>query len=85
MQLHATSSEEKNIEFNVHYRNIYNEDQNKKTIENGGGLVSFQNEFFSPIIYSDEQRIKQVMMNLLTNAFKFTRYGSINIFVSIKS
>ena len=83
MQLHATSSEEKNIKFNVHYRNIYNLDQNQQTI--AGGLVSFQNEFFSPIINSDEQRIKQVMMNLLTNAFKFTRYGSINIFVSIKS
>ena len=34
-------------------------------------------------IYSDEIRIKQVLINLLTNAYKFTSSGQINIEVDV--
>ena len=33
-------------------------------------------------IYSDEQRIKQVLKNLLSNAFKFTHYGGVTLEIS---
>lgn len=33
----------------------------------------------TPIIYTDEQRLQQVVKNLLSNAFKFTDKGSISI------
>lgn len=35
------------------------------------------------LIYSDEQRIMQVLLCLQTNAIKFTNEGSVNVHVSI--
>ena len=37
----------------------------------------------SPIIYSDEQRIMQVLLGLQSNALKFTRSGMVSIHVNI--
>jgi two-component system, OmpR family, aerobic respiration control sensor histidine kinase ArcB len=37
----------------------------------------------SPIIYQDEQRIKQVIFNLQSNALKFTERGRVEIRVKI--
>jgi signal transduction histidine kinase len=36
------------------------------------------------MIYFDEGRIKQILLNLISNSFKFTFYGSITIFVTIE-
>jgi len=34
---------------------------------------------FSPVLYTDEQRVMQVLLNLQSNALKFTQYGSVTI------
>ena len=37
------------------------------------------------IIYTDEQRLQQVLKNLLSNAFKFTRQGEVTIRIQLES
>jgi signal transduction histidine kinase len=38
-----------------------------------------------PLIYSDRQKVKQIIVNLLSNALKFTHEGSIRITVGYDS
>lgn len=38
-------------------------------------------ETVTPIIYTDEQRLQQILKNLLSNAFKFTEKGSVSIMI----
>lgn len=37
----------------------------------------------SPVVFSDESRIMQVLLNLQSNALKFTKKGSVKIVVEI--
>ena len=55
----------KNVDLNVIYKNIY--DTNNQH-ESGSG----EGEVFSPIMKSDVSRIQQVLLNLQSNALKFT-------------
>jgi GAF domain-containing protein len=41
-----------------------------------------QNDITSPLIYSDQNKIKQIVLNLLSNAAKFTHAGKIKISVA---
>lgn len=40
-------------------------------------------EQYSPVIKSDSIRIQQVLLNLVSNALKFTSEGEINIYARI--
>ena len=39
---------------------------------------------YSPLIIHDEHRIKQVLLNLQSNALKYTQKGEVKIIVSIE-
>jgi signal transduction histidine kinase len=39
----------------------------------------------SPIIESDEQRVKQVLLGLITNALKFTKLGKVEVRVRVEN
>ena len=41
------------------------------------------NKPYSPIIIQDEHRIQQILLNLQSNALKFTTHGEVKILVSI--
>jgi signal transduction histidine kinase len=71
MSIQANSAIEKNIELKAVFNNIS---------DNGTDEISSD---YSPLIYSDEHRIMQVLLGLQSNALKFTRNGSVTIFVEI--
>ena len=43
-----------------------------------------EKETFSPYVIHDEHRIKQILLNLQSNALKYTQEGEIKIIVSIQ-
>lgn len=55
--------------------NILQPEADKKNIE----LVTEIGENLDTYIYSDEQRIRQILFNLLTNAIKFTHEGGVTL------
>jgi len=71
MSIQRLNVQNKGIVFDVDFKNIA---ENEVIVPNG---------MYSPIINSDEQRIMQVLLGLQSNALKFTRSGSIMIYVSI--
>ena len=42
------------------------------------------NNKYSPLIIHDEHRIKQILLNLQSNALKYTQKGEVKIIVSIE-
>ena len=64
------------VELSVHYENI-------SASENVSYSEDKDIEIYSPVIKSDVNRIQQVLLNLQSNALKFTRQGSVKIFAKI--
>ena len=55
---------------------------NKKNVS---ATSHIEEEVFNYIIKTDQTRIKQVLLNLISNSVKFTKYGEISLNASLKS
>lgn len=80
--------ETNNIEVNEVNYNIYdlfNELENLSKVKIDEKKLSFKLEYLNYIpnnLYGDKEKIKRIIINLLTNAIKYTDYGSITLRVS---
>lgn len=59
---------------------LFSMEAGKKDLE----LVYFIDEAIPPIIYGDMARLRQVLINLISNAVKFTHQGGVYLMVSLR-
>ncbi|RED30453.1 response regulator [Paenibacillus sp. VMFN-D1] len=59
---------------------LFSMEAGKKDLE----LVYFIDEAIPPIIYGDMARLRQVLINLISNALKFTHQGGVYLMVSLR-
>ena len=79
MCIQQQQADSKGVELKVIFANI-KKAPNEKFEQD---YLQIDKEQFSPIMKSDVGRIQQVLLNLQSNALKFTTKGSIQILVEI--
>lgn len=77
MSIQMEQAKSKGIKLKVKYLNI------SENLDSSQESLNGNKELFSPVMKSDAGRIQQVLLNLLSNALKFTSKGSIKIIVEI--
>jgi len=71
MCIQRKKAEDSGLRFYATYTNIHD------------GNSDVQEGLHSPIVVADEQRIQQVLLNLQSNALKFTEKGKVEVRVTI--
>ncbi|WP_375547032.1 ATP-binding protein [Paenibacillus sp.] len=59
---------------------LFSVEAGKKNLE----LVYFIDEYIPPVVFGDMARLRQVLINLIANALKFTQQGGVYLMVSLK-
>jgi len=75
---------QKAIDLGIEFKAVFVNFAEAEGLHSRRGSFNGLRKTFSPMLYSDHQRIMQVLLNLQSNALKFTKSGSVTIEVEIE-